>query len=131
MKGKITLPQWRRVGLGAGAGMLAVLAAAGGLAALMEREVMPLEWMNYGAVIILVAASFLGAALAGEWVNALCAGGVIWLCLLVINAIVFEGAMAGAGPVLLAVMAGCGAAILLGLRGQGRHNARRRKYRIR
>lgn len=126
--------RWKRIGLGVGVGVLTLLSLTAAGAALMDGEIVSLEWMNYLAVAILLLSSFVGAltARSGEnrWAGPLTAGAAMWLFLLTVNALGYEGNLSGAGVTALAILGGAGSASLLGRTGRRRSGARR-KYRHR
>lgn len=131
---KIRMPAvaWRRVVIGTGVSTVMMLALSGCFAGLISGELVELSWVNYAAVLILIVASFLGAAaalgLSGGIGDGMMAGAGFLLVLFAINAVLFECELGGLLPALLAVAGGCGAAVLL-LGGQGRKPRRhRRKY---
>lgn len=135
--GQLGLPRldWRCVGLGTGVSTLVLLALTGGVAALMERGVLGLEWMNYAAAAILLVSSFLGAGFAlggrGGWVDAASAEVGFLLVLLILNALLFDGALSGFWvTVLMTAGGGAGAVLLLNRpRKSGRARYRKRGHR--
>lgn len=120
-------PDWKRIGFGAGTGILVLLAVTGATAALLSREILDMGWMGYGAAMALVASAFAGAMAAGKPMDSALAVLGEWVVLLALNAILFDGKMEGIGVVLLALGGGCGAALLLKQRGKTRKKYRRRR----
>lgn len=120
-------PEWKRIGLGVGVGIVGLLTMTGLGAWLLEQEIVGLEWINYLAAVILGLSSFAGAKTAGAapetWLNVLFAGIGMWLLLALIHFLGFGGQLKGMGATALAVLGGGGAAVLL--RRGGRRNRRR------
>jgi hypothetical protein len=121
--------------LGIGVSTLVLVALTGGVAALMERGVLGLEWMNYAAAAILLLSAFLGAGFAlggrGGWADAASAEAGFLLVLLILNALLFEGALSGFWvTVLMTAGGGTGAVLLLNRpRKTGRTRYRKRVHR--
>lgn len=129
----LSVPAGLAVGLGVS---LAVTGAAIGLLAkLVDAEVMPWENVGYGIMAMLLAASFLGAVAAYGKVKrqrlmiCMLTGGTFFCVLLSMTALFFGGQYDGVVVSLLLILAGSGAAGLLGLR-QGRGERRKRSYRL-
>lgn len=93
--------------------------------------------IGYIAVIVLLLASAMGSWLAAalikrRWmVVCLATGGIYYLALLATTALFFGGQYQGMGVTAMAVLGGCGAIGLLGLRGESRSRNRVKKYRPR
>lgn len=93
--------------------------------------------IGYIAIIVLLIAGAAGAWIAGAMVKrrwmvvCLGAGGVYYLALLGITALFFGGQYQGMGVTALAILGGCGAVGLLGLRGENSSGKRHKKYRSR
>jgi hypothetical protein len=127
--GKIRKPTGRAVSMPAGiawgaAVSYAVTLVCGAIAAwLMDHEIIELEAVGYGAMVILLLASALGALTARVLVKhrilPVCAatGGVYIAMLLATTAAFFGGRYSGVGVTVALVMAG---ALSVGLLGQGR-----------
>lgn len=123
-------------GLAAGtiAALLWTVVGAAITAGLISGETLPESAIGYGALVILITASFLSAQISFHKIKhrralvSLAAGGIFYLVLLSMNALFFGGQYAGMGVTALAVLAGCGTSLLLGLRqGRGRSSV---KYKI-
>lgn len=116
-------------GFGIGALFAAVWTVIGSMvvAKLMETESIQENAMGYGAVMILLSASFLSALVAFQKIKhrraLVCLGmaGIYFLMLLATTALIFGGQYTNVGVTALVVGAGGGAAALLGVRkGRGR-----------
>lgn len=122
---------WKRIGLGVGVAMLAMLTLTALGAWAMERELMGMEWTNYAAAGILLVSSFLGAAAARvgaeSWLEPVACAGGLWLCLLLTNLLGFGGDLKGASAVALAILGGAGCAMLPGRGGKRRASSRRKR----
>lgn len=101
------------------------------LAWLISVEKIALDSMNYGAGVVLMLASFLGALMAVGRIKrmrtqvCLMTGGAYYLMLLSITALFFSGRYKGCGLAAIFVFAGCGLAALLGIK-----EKKGRKYKI-
>ena len=95
------------------------------------------ETIGYGAMLIVLFASALGAWISAglikrRWmVVCLGTGGSYYLVLLAITALFFGGQYQGMGVTALLVLGGCGAVGLLGLRGEKTRSKKVRKYQFR
>ena len=95
------------------------------------------ETIGYGAMLIVLFASALGAWISAglikrRWmVVCLGTGGSYYLVLLAITALFFGGQYQGLGVTVLLVLGGCGAVGLLGLRGEKTRSKKVRKYQFR
>ena len=120
--------------IGLAASLALTLAAAAIAANLILGQKIQETAIGYGAIIILLLASSIGAGLAAmlvkrRWmVVCLGAGGLYYLTLIGITALFFGGQYQGMGVTALAVLGGCGAVGLLGLRGERSGAKRRKKY---
>lgn len=120
--------------MGIGIGMLTLLTLTALFAWLIGQEIIMLDWMNYLAALILIAASFIGGMIGKSGTDrgtgALIAGAVIWLLLLGVNAAVYDCNAGGAPETALIILGGSGTAVLTGnkrsRRGIRRHGNRRR-----
>lgn len=118
-------------GLAAGAAVsLAVtLFSAALIANMVDTGRLPEEKIGYGIMVLLLAASFLGAVVANGRIKrqrlmvSMLSGGIFFLILLSITALFFGGQYSGVGVTAGLILAGSGAAALLGLR-QGRGGKR-------
>lgn len=122
---------WKRLALSLGISVLAMLTLTAAGAWLMDREAVDRSWMNYLAAAVLVASAFLGAMTAKDqedrWKGPAIVGAGLWLVLLTINALCYDGDLSGAGAAALAILGGCGAAVLLGGGGKRRDRSRRKR----
>lgn len=106
------------------------------LAWLIHKERMGMENVGYGIMVLLLAASFLGAEVAYCQIRRqrmlVCGlSGVVYMAILLsMAALFFGGQYSGVGVTALVILAGCGTAGLLGLR-QGRGGSSRKHRRIR
>jgi len=100
---------------------------------LILRGTMPEQWIGYCALVILIIGGYIGAwtsytmikhrrALVGGL-----AGATYMLCLTGVNAVFFGGQYEGIGATMLAILAGCGSWILMGLRSGKRRKQSRYK----
>lgn len=118
-----SMPGGLAVGGGVSLGITLLLSAV--LAWLVHRETMTMENIGYGILAMLLLASFLGAETAFGQIRRqrllVCGlSGLIYFALLLsITALFFGGQYSGVGVTALLILAGSGAAALLGLR-QGR-----------
>lgn len=121
--------------LGSGISMGVTLGTTAVLAKLLDSE--KIAWENIGSciVIMLIVSSFLGAMAACGKIKrqrlAVClTSGVLYFCmLLAITALFFGGQYESVWITGLLILAGCGGAIVLGLRGEGK--GRRKKIKLR
>lgn len=129
----LSVPAGLAVGLGVSLGITGAVIAV--LAKLVDGEVMPWENIGYGIMAMLLIASFLGAMAAYGRIKrqrlmiCLMAGGIFFCTLLAMTALFFGGQYDGVMVSFLLILAGSGAAGLLGLR-QGRGDRRKRSYRV-
>lgn len=95
----------------------------------------PESGVGYCAMVILAASSAAGAATAIGRIKRLrfqmgmAAGGIYYLCLVLLTALFFGGVYQGMGVTALMVLCGCGLVILLGNGRENRAGCRRRKKR--
>ena len=123
------------IGIGLGICMLITLTGCAIIAALINGERMPESSVGYGAMAVLLLSSVVGALTASGLVKrrrlVVCA--VLGLCyfavLLLINGLMFGGAVSGVGVTALLILGGCAAAAFLTARGEGKSTRRRRKLR--
>lgn len=122
---------WRKCALALGISIILLLTVTAAGAALVERETIGAEWMNYLAALALLSSSFAGGMVgrSGEnrWLAPLVNGGGLWLFLLAVNALGYDGDLNGAVPVALAILGGSGAAILPGRGGKRRRSGGRKR----
>lgn len=123
------------IGLGIALSFVLTMTGCAVVAALIDKEMMAAENVGYGAMVILLVASLTGAIAASGLIKhkrlAVCmASGVgYFLTLLAVNLLCFGGQFAGVGVTALVVLAGSAAAALVGIKGEGGRQNRRRKYR--
>lgn len=109
------------VGIGAVTALGWTLVGSAVLAKLIELEKLPETAVGYGAMVILLTASFLGAVIAYHKVKkhraqvSLLTGAAYYLTLLAMTALFFDGQYTGMGVTALVILAGSGGAVLLGL----------------
>ena len=127
MKTQMSAPQWRRIALGSGAGVLTLLTVSGACAGLMAREVIGLDGLRWCAAGALLLAGIIAGRTAGGLLDAALAALGVSVVLIVLNIGLFDGKMEGAAFSALALSGGCGASMLLGGRSGGRRSTRRRK----
>lgn len=110
------------------------LAGSAILAWLVDEEMMAMESIGYGIMVMLLGASFLGAVTAYGKIRrrrllVCAASGLVYIgILLSITALFFGGQYSGVAVTVLLVLAGSVAAGMLGL-GQGR-GGRRKKIKL-
>ena len=98
------------------------------LAYSVGKEYLQENWIEYGAMILLMLSAFLSGISANNWDNEkqivtnLLACAIYYGVLLVITAVFFQGKYRGVGVSGLLVIAGCGLSILIK---NGRHRNRR------
>ena len=109
--------EWKRVAFGIAVGILTMLAVAGAFAWLVHSEVIGREHLGLASAIVLAMGSLLGAVSAGGGEGRLlrCAtvGGGIILFLLVLNLLLFDGALGGLLPGALVIVGSTAAAALI------------------
>ena len=129
--GKWSMPDWKRIGIGAGIGLVVMLMLTALGALLFSGEILDWSWANYIAAVILLLSSFAGALAArgrGGVLDVLLCAMCYWLVLLLVHGAVYAGAISGGTETLLTVLGGSGASLLLhGSKGKKR-SFRRRKY---
>lgn len=128
----LSVPAGIGIGLAVSVGITGASIAV--LAKLVDSETMPWENVGYGIMVMLLAASFFGALIAYGKIKrqrlmvCLLTGAAFFGTLLALTALFFGGQFDGALFSFLLVLAGSGAAGLLGLR-QGRGGAQKRRGR--
>lgn len=116
--------------MGVGIGMVWTLAAAIVLAKMIDNEIIKEASIGYGAVVILITASFIAAFIACKRIKrqrAMVCGlaACLYYCiLLAITALFFGGQYTGMGVTGLVILAGSTAAMFLG---KGEGSGRKRK----
>ena len=125
--------EWSRIIFGLGIGFLAMLLLTALIAWLIGAGVIGSVWMEELAALILVLSGYLtglaGRGERGHGLDALAAGGMGSLILAVLSAILFEINLAGWLSVSVAVMGGCGVAVLLRSSRRGRKKWKKYGYR--
>ena len=121
-------------GIGAGGSMLATLVLTAMAANLMNRETVGEQSLDALTAGILVLSGAVGALIAwgvtGHHRLPVCtlSGAVYYLVLLGVNALLFDGAYHAVAVTAVAILGGCGAVALLGLKeGRKRYHGRSRK----
>lgn len=127
-----SMPMGLAVGAMISMGITVVL--AGILAYFMGKEVMQENAAGVGSVVILLAASALGAMTSFYKIKhrrlmvCLLSGVIYYLLLLACTALFFGGQYQGMGVTGLVILGGCGVVALAGLKGEKRGNHHRKKY---
>lgn len=127
----MSMPEGLAVGGGISLGI--TLAGTALLAILVDKQIMEMERVGYGILVMLLLGAFLGAMAAYSKIRrrrmlvCLASGAVYMGLLLAITALFFGGQYTGVGTTALVILAGSVTAALLGL-GQGRGTASK-KYR--
>lgn len=120
------IQDWKRVAFGIGAGILVILAATGGFAWLISREIISREHMEIASAVVLVTGSLVGAFVTGGGdgrpARCVAAGMGIILLLLMINLMFFDGNIRRMIPGAVLVAGSVIAASIMG----GNHKGRRR-----
>lgn len=122
------------IGIGVGISMLVLLLGCAVIAALLNNETIGMDALGYGAVIILLASSYIGALTASCLVKRrkllVCTvhAGLTLGLLLLINGMLFGGSVSGLGATTVLLMGGGACAALTNMERKGR---RRSKLRIR
>lgn len=120
--------------IGAAISLVVTILLAAMLAKLIEGQTIAEENMGYGVMVILLAASFLGAMASYGKIKrqrvivCLLSGALYFGILLSITALFFGGQYEAVGVTGLLVLCGSGAAALLGLHGNSK--GRRRKIKV-
>lgn len=123
-------------GIGAGAGVSALITLAGTavLAKMLDAETIQWESIGYGILIMVMLAAMLGSLTAARKIKrqfglvCLMSGFVYWGILLSITALFFGGQYEAVGVTLLLVVAGSGCAFLMACKG-GRGGSNRHRKR--
>ena len=123
--------EWRAAVLGAAAGMMMVVTLCAIGAGLMVNGTVGLDSMSWWAAGILLASGMVCALASrlgggGEVEGAMAAGGEL-VVLLALNGVLCGWKMEGVAVTLLALVGGCGAAMLLTVNRRGRRKSRRRR----
>ena len=123
------------IGIGTAVSLVILIAGVAVLAALLDRETMDMQGLGYGIMGVLLLASFLGASLAANLVKrrrlvvcmiqAVCFYGM----LLLINGLLFGGAVTGAVVTAVLILGGAGSGALLWNGGEGKRRSAIRKRR--
>ena len=128
-----SVPAGLAIGAGISMGITILLAMIA--ATMADREILAEQSIGYAAMIILLAASIAGAAIAVGKIKrqkllvCLASGGIYYLMLLSITALFFGGQYTGMGVTGLVILGGCGTVVLAGM-GQGGRQGRKRKKKI-
>ena len=122
------------IGIGLGISLLLLIAGCAVIAAMMNREMIGVDVMGYGAVIVLLMSSYAGAMIAAGAVKRrrlmVCGihAGLMLAVLLLINAVMFGGSVSGLGATAGLLLAGAGCAALTDFSLKRSRRARRRKW---
>lgn len=125
-------------GLGIGAGFALIWSILGTMvtAKILDMQMIPESAIGYCTAIILATASFGAAMIAYGKIKrlrtavCLASGGIYFLMLLCMTALIFGGQYTGVGVTALMILAGSGAAVLLGLNSRGGKTHRGYKKRL-
>lgn len=124
--------EWKKIAMGIGVSLVGTLTMVGLFALLMERETIPVKWMNYLAAFSLLVGSFLGAMTIGKGRGnslEMIAVGAGWIVVLLgINAVLFDCRLSGMIPTVLIIMGGIGASMLMSFGRRDTRRKGRRKY---
>ena len=131
MKRMIGQIRWQAVLMGIGVGTVTAVCACAGAAGMMARGILGLQTMGLLAAGITAASGLFGGLAAmlggGEAPDAILAAVGELVVLLGLNAVLCGGKMEGVAVTALALVGGCGAAVLLRMgKGNGRKRRRRR-----
>ena len=122
------------IGIGIGITILMILSGCTVVAFLLNRETLGMELLGYGAMVVLLLSSYVGAIIAAGLIKRrrLMVCGIhaliTLLILLVINGIGFGGSVSGLGATIALLLGGAGCAVLTN---PGGNRKRRRKLKIR
>ena len=124
--------EWKKIAMGIGVSLVGTLTMVGLFALLMERETIPVKWMNYLAAFSLLVGSFFGAMTIGKGRGnslEMIAVGAGWIVVLLgINAVLFDCRLSGMIPTVLIIMGGIGASMLMSFGRRDTRRKGRRKY---
>lgn len=129
----VSMPMGLLVGSAVSMGMTLVCAAV--IAKLVDSERIAWENVGYGIVVMLIGSSFVGAMVSCSKIKRqrllVCAasGAIYYGMLLAITALFFGGQYEAVWVTGLLILAGCGGAILTGLREGGK--GKRKKIKLR
>lgn len=123
-------------GLGMGTLISAGITLLGAMvvAWLVSRETIPESSVGYGTIVILLLSSILGSWAAVKKVKrqrlvvSLLTGLCYFLLLLACTALFFGGQYSGIGVTAIVILASSAAVGLMGLKGEGGHKMKRKKY---
>ena len=114
--------------------VLLTLAGAVTLGKLVDRQILQMESVGYGAMAVLGVSAWVAASSAikgmygNRYLNAAIGSGVYFAVLLLVNALFFGGEYPGFWSGLAVTLLGMGTAVLT--TGQGRGRASRKRYKI-
>lgn len=123
------------IGIGVALSLLVTVLGCAALAGLIGSERLPESALGYGAMVILVLSAVTGSAAAVMLIKhrRLMVCMVLGICyfgiLLLINGLMFGGAVSGVGVTALLILGGCGAVALIGSKPEGKGSRRTRKIR--
>ena len=124
--------EWKKIAMGIGVSLVGTLTMVGLFALLMERETIPVKWMNYLAAFSLLVGSFFGAMTIGKGRGnslEMIAVGAGWIVVLLgINTVLFDCRLSGMIPTVLIIMGGIGASMLMSFGRRDTRREGRRKY---
>ena len=114
-------------------GVIWTIGASLAAALLVDREIIPMEKIGYGSMVILLVCGFLLAKKGGvgsgkeKLVGAAVATGLYYLCLLLVNWLFFGGKFRGFGVTLIVLLIGAFLGTLSPRKGRGGGTYRRYK----
>ena len=135
---KISLDKiMKKTVIGASVSMLVTLILIAIWTTLINTGLISISKMDYYVICTLLVSAVIGSIVGAAKTNqkkmhiSLLTGVLYLLLLLSITAIFFEGQYYGIGVSTLAIISGCVAALLVGVKGEGRSKMRRKKIKHR
>lgn len=122
------------IGMGVGINMLLIIIGCAVLAKMLEASVIEVDHLGYGAMGILLLSSFAGAAMAVALVKrqrllvCMLEGGFCFGLLLLINGLMFGGAVPGIGITGVLLFVGTGVAAMPVVWGTGKNRVMVKKW---
>ena len=110
------------IGIGCGISLILTILGAGVVAKLISMEVLQETAIGYGAMMIILAATICGGAIAVHKVKkrmllvSALVGAIYYTVLLAMTALFFGGQYQGMGVTAMLVLAGCGVVVLMSSR---------------
>ena len=122
------------IGLGTAVSLLVTMIGCAALAVLLDHETIGREAVGYGAMVVLMLASFLGSASSVGMVKrrkmmvCLIQTGCFLSLLLLINGLLFGGSVSGLWVTALLLLGGAGCALLFGNERNGKKTRLQKKW---